>query len=436
MDNDGHRSNDQRTHIDRDGGLASNGPVDVTTEAAIIGGGLAGLAAANFLARSGRSVTVFERSRRLGGNAKTDEREGFSFNQGPHALYRTGAAETVLGELGVVIRGGTPGVKGGLVRNGRVDIAPAGPLSLLRTRALAVGEKIEIAKVLARLPKLDPSAFASTTVSDWIDDAVVREGSRAMLGGVCRLSTYVADLDVLSAEVAIGQTQLALGAGVRYLHDGWQPLVDQLEAKLRTHPSARIVRGEPLDRLPNAPVVIVAAGGPTAAARLLGVPIASGPAARASCLDLGLRRAPDHPFLIGADEPFYFSNHSAVADLAPAGYHHAAAVQYLGEGDTPDPDAIERFVRLAGVGDDDVVVRRRLHDMTTVSAIATASNGGLRGRPTVADFGRPGVFVAGDWVGHEGHLADAALASAREAAMAAIDHLETIGARSPVDAVR
>ena len=45
-------------------------------EVAIVGGGLAGLAAANFLAREGLAVTLFEKARAAGGRALTEEQEG------------------------------------------------------------------------------------------------------------------------------------------------------------------------------------------------------------------------------------------------------------------------------------------------------------------------------------------------------------------------
>ncbi|HTZ10385.1 MAG TPA: hypothetical protein VMB72_15035, partial [Acidimicrobiales bacterium] len=53
---------------------------------------------------------------------------------------------------------------------------------------------------------------------------------------------------------------------------------------------------------------------------------------------------------------------------------------------------------------------------------------GLAGRPPVAVPGRPGVFVAGDWVGPVGLLADAALDSGRAAGEAAALALSGAGA--------
>ena len=57
-----------------------------TKPVAIIGGGLAGLTAAVWLARADVPVTVFEKARHLGGRALTEQRGGFYFNLGPHAI--------------------------------------------------------------------------------------------------------------------------------------------------------------------------------------------------------------------------------------------------------------------------------------------------------------------------------------------------------------
>ena len=58
-----------------------------SSDVVIIGGGLGGLTAATYLARAGKSVTLFEKSRHLGGRATTQTKSGFQFNLGPHALY-------------------------------------------------------------------------------------------------------------------------------------------------------------------------------------------------------------------------------------------------------------------------------------------------------------------------------------------------------------
>lgn len=386
----------------------------------VVGGGMAGLAAAAYVARAGKTVTVLERRACLGGRARTDQRNGFGFNQGPHALYASGAAAGVLGELGIVTSGNAPDPRGKVTFEGRLNVMPSGPIDLLRTRAFSVREKTRLASLLNALPKLDPRTFASRTVSEWVNKAAGTARSRAFLHALVRLTTYANNPDRMSAETAVSQLQLGLGAGVLYLDRGWQSMVTQLTA----YPGVNVSLNTTVDELPDAPVVILASGGPRLARALLGVEFDVGPQALASCLDLGIQGQPTHDFVLGGDAAFYLSNHSAAAQLAPEGQSHVAAVQYLGEGEQPDHDALEQFVRLAGVDDDAIVEQRRLHKMVTVSALATARSGGYGGRPAADATGRPDVFLAGDWVGPTGHLVDASLASAKHAAQLAVLALE------------
>src|SRR5207344_888724 len=62
----------------------------------IVGGGLSGLAAATYAAKSGRTVTLFEKASEPGGRAITKQRNGFSLNLGAHALYYQTEAGEVL----------------------------------------------------------------------------------------------------------------------------------------------------------------------------------------------------------------------------------------------------------------------------------------------------------------------------------------------------
>src|SRR2546428_4044375 len=111
-------------------------------EVTVIGGGVAGLAAATFLARDGRRVRLFEQAHALGGRAQTKQQEGFYLNIGPHALYRGGRGIEVLRELGVEPHGRVPSVSGAFaVKDGAKHTFPAGAVSLLTTSLFGLSAK-------------------------------------------------------------------------------------------------------------------------------------------------------------------------------------------------------------------------------------------------------------------------------------------------------
>lgn len=394
----------------------------------VIGGGLAGLAAAAFVARSGVPVVVHEQRNRLGGRSTTDERAGFRFNQGPHALYVGAEATAVLADLDISPTGSVPAARGArMVRGGVSHLAPGGAGSLLQTRLFGARDKVALARLLTRLGKLDPSELASVTVDEWIGQVTDRPVVAEVVQALVRLSTYVNAPGVLTAQVAVQQVQRALSTGVLYLDGGWERLVGQV-ADAVIAAGGRIERGEPVTDLPDAPAVIVATGGPTLASSLTDHVFVTGPPAEAAVLDLALTAPAPRRFVIGVDEPIYLSDHSGPNDMTPTGRASVSLAQYLspnGEpGAEPNRERLRSFARHSGITADQVLDERYLHRMATVTAIATAEHGGLRGRSPVSVPDQPGVFVAGDWVGPSGHLVDAALHSAREAARLAVAQLE------------
>jgi phytoene dehydrogenase-like protein len=408
-----------------------------TWDVAVVGGGLAGLAAATTAARDGRRVVLLDAGA-LGGRARSTDRDGFTFNMGPHALYRGGPAERVLGDLGVAPTGGPPATSAWGVRAGELVPLASTPLSLLASRALTWREKIAVARFFVAVRRTDPAAVRGRTVTEWLAGLRLDGMAADVARSAIRVGTYTDAPDLLGADVAVTQLRTALGPGVRYLDGGWGGMVAALAERARAagvelRSGARVTA---VDDGPQGPVVatadaalhcgavVVASGTPDAAGGLLGGRPAAwsalGPPVTASCLDLGVRGVPTHRAVIGLDEPTYCSVHSPPADLAPEGCAVVAVAEYHRPGaDRSDPTEqrrrLEAVARRAGIDDDDVVTARFLHAMVVAGAVPTAEGGGLGGRPEVAVPGRPGVFVAGDWVGADGFLADAALASGADA---------------------
>jgi hypothetical protein len=101
------------------------------------------------------------------------------------------------------------------------------------------------------------------------------------------------------------------------------------------------------------------------------------------------------------------------ADLAPE--RSDAVVVAAGNGTrnaAADKASLQAHLEQLGVGEADIVTQRSLARMIVSSTIPRAATGWLAGRPTMTSSGRRSrVFLAGDWVGPQGVLSDAALVS-------------------------
>ncbi|HUV14975.1 MAG TPA: FAD/NAD(P)-binding protein, partial [Pelolinea sp.] len=67
----------------------------------VVGGGVAGLTAAAYLAKSGHSTLLCEKEARCGGLVNSFERKGFTFDGGIRALENAGALFPMLKQLGL-----------------------------------------------------------------------------------------------------------------------------------------------------------------------------------------------------------------------------------------------------------------------------------------------------------------------------------------------
>ncbi|MBM4268678.1 MAG: FAD-dependent oxidoreductase [Deltaproteobacteria bacterium] len=417
---------------------------DKSADVLVVGGGLAGLSAAACAARAGAKVVLFEKAGTLGGRGGTQERDGFLLNQGAHALYAAGPGRGVLKELGVATPGRKPSAAVGyLIDGGAKHTFPGGFLSLLSTDVVSWPAKLEVARILATLPRLDASAWDAVSVDDALERLVRREEVRNLLRALIRLSTYGNDPKRQSAGAALAQLQLALSANVLYIDGGWRTLVDGLRG-VAERAGVRIVSGVRVEHLESngATVDVRVAGEESYRAGSVVLAIAPAEAAEisggiagavlrrwaeaaipvyAACLDVCLERVPvpRATFALGVDQSVYLSVHSAAARLAPEGRGLISLMKYLGPkaGDgEADERELEGVLDLVQPGWRDVTLHSRFLPRMVVShGLATAAMKGLAGRPGPDLPGVGNVLVAGDWVGPEGLLADASLASGKAA---------------------
>ena len=425
---------------------------------AVAGGGLGGLVSAILCAQGGKSVILLESRNELGGRAMTRENEEFRFNLGPHALYRDGATVAVMRGMGIALPGGVPQVDEGrgdrapgkqrrarrlvysIVRGNTRYRMPATALSLITTGAFSLSGKMQLGRLMAALPTLDPAPLMGVTVAEWLDELNLAADARQMIEALVRLTTYVHAPGLLCAGVALQQIQMALGRGVLYLDGGWQRMIEalrhlalELGVSIRTGAGvSEIARDRGIWRVRSSkgtehragavilaipPAKVSALLGPWSRNRIHGH-ISDLVAARASCLDIGLTRLPRSktPFALGLDRPDYLSVHSRYARLAAPGHALIHVARYLAPGQGgADVAELESLLDLMQPGWRKSQAARRFYPTLTVAhGIPLARDRGRRAPVRVPDL--PGLYVVGDWVGDAGMLADATCASAREAA--------------------
>ena len=407
----------------------------------VIGAGLAGLTAAATLARAGRRVMVLD-GREPGGRARGIDRDGFTLNEGPHALYRNGPATAVLRALGITPHGGEPRLDRAAVWvDGGAHSLPTTPLALVRTEVLSPRGKAVSALLAPALQRGRDRRAAGLSLAEWFERRRVPADVRAMVEMYVRLTTYSNAPELVSASAALAQLALA-GGGVWYLHGGWQQLIDGLlgaarrsgaeiavrEVTALTRDGGRWAVQTTADEVVLADEIVLAAGGPETAARLAGRDPgwveSSGPTCHVACLDLGLDAEPAIPILLSTEAPVYGSTHAPPADLAPEGAALLGVMEYLRPDARPDRDDTRTLLRTYAerMGADLSAPRleRFLHRMVAAHGVPVAG----RPRPTGVELAADGLWAVGDWVGGpdraEWFLADAAVGSARAVANAIV----------------
>jgi len=414
----------------------------------IVGGGLSGLTAAAHLGRHSIQTTVLDAGRELGGRARTERRDGCPLNYGPHRLYRAGAAVRGLEQLGIRIPPASRGPNGGVAaRRGQRFTLPVGLCSLLTTGLLGAAAKREMARLMTSLTTVRLLELERVSLAEWLRTHCLRDDVLELVLALVRYTTYCDSPDRLSASAALEQLRLSARGDVLYVHHGRGSLVDVLMRKAsaagtvfvrpRHATAVQMVKGRAVGvtladgTFVPADAVIVATDPETANRLLQGaVALDGGPAAaRVAVLDVALHALPSTRtvFAVGIDEPWCFSADSVIPRVAPGVGTVVHLAKYLPDGPSDglaDERQLEGVLDLLQPGWRPWVVHRRFVPSVVVSyALVTADNGGFAGRPGGRMRNIRNAFVAGDWVGPVGQLADAAVSSGISAARHAAEYI-------------
>ncbi len=307
----------------------------------VVGGGLAGIAAALDAAAGGAAVTLLEVRPRLGGAAYSTQREGLSLDNGQHVFLRCCTAyRALLARLGCA---------GDVVLQPRLDIPvlaprrrPArlrrshlpAPLQLARSLAtyplLHPADRVRVARAMLALRSVDPDdpAADARSFGDWL---AAHGQSPAAIEAVWRL-IGVPTLNLEPADASLAQAAQVFRTGLLEQADagdvGWSrvPL-----SELHDAPARRALRAAGVGVRLGARVERIAprAGGGFEIAGALGTGAASSGPLDA---DAGASVSADAAGSLVADAVVLAVPPSRVAALLPAGA-------------LPDPSALEHLGR-------------------------------------------------------------------------------------------
>jgi phytoene dehydrogenase-like protein len=424
------------------------------TDAIVIGGGVAGLAAGALLAKQGKRVTVLEKGNQPGGRAYTYEDKGFTLNYGPHAMYRpnTGVLGDVLRRLErPLIKNGFPDPEKAYWAIGeRFGYIGAKPQQVLTTALFPVKSRLQVMKLMAAIKFAKPEQLGDQTMRQWVERLTKDELVRRFALALTTVNTYTRPAGDLSAAFVLRQFQRNLFAKdyVGYMSGGWRTMYDTFMDVIEAHGGsvvcgARVESIEVMDTravgaatpdaryeadvfvctLPPEQAGSIAGAGSVLASEL--AQWAGFDDVRALCIDLGFSRRvrKDLTFVFDVDHDLYFSLHSEVTpDLAPKGSQMLHAMAYLSSEEADDEQKIAgRKTELQAGLDryfagwrEATVVERTLSDGVVTPVRRTPEQDGRR--MPLRSSTASNLYFAGDGRDLPYNLSEVSLASAMEVA--------------------
>lgn len=418
----------------------------------IVGGGLAGYVAANYLSKSNLTILIIEKGKHVGGRARTNKLKQQYLNLGPHALYKRGKAASILEELGIHLLGKSPKLNGILIENNIEYAAPLSPFELFTTRLLNGKERIEWMAALLKLMNTDPEKLAAQTFQQWVKQVTHSKIVESLLYVLGRLSTYCHAPERVSAKVMVSNMKNAMG-GALYLDGGWQTIIDQLHnrailsgVQVQSHTLVKQI--DPVEQanllqipesnkhvkllLSNNEEIhskyVICTTGPHELNEMLTGKVnnknnffAQITPILGATLDVALTQLPNPKrlFALGITDPLYYSVHSTYARLSD---DRNSTVLHVFKYHHPDDqidgarvkNELEQFLDKLQPGWQQYVITKRFIPNITVNQRLPQIGDEQKLQRSKTDI--PGLYIAGDWASPDAILADGAVSSAKQAA--------------------
>jgi len=219
-------------------------PFVIRSRTVVVGAGLAGLACAFDLARSGRDVVVFERSSRIGGAVGTLHREGFTFELGPNTVLASSAAfRRLVLDLGLDQRLiHTRSATRWLWFHEQLVALPHSPLGLLTSPILSArSRRTLLTEPLRRF--VPPADDREPSFEEFLAERIGLEAARVLAGSFVR-GVYAAEIDELGARSAfprLWEATVRRGGLVRGLVAGRKRTEEESRSGGQTIPRSALV---------------------------------------------------------------------------------------------------------------------------------------------------------------------------------------------------
>lgn len=408
----------------------------------IVGGGLAGYVAANYLAKAGMSILIIEKDKKVGGRARTDKINQDFFNLGPHALYTKGNAVPILQELGIELHGKSPKLNGLLIDNKQEYTAPFTPLGVFTTSFLSWKGRIEWLNILLNIKSMKIEKLSEQTFQQWVQRISDSKNVQELLLILARLSTYCHAPEKVSARVIVSHLKLVM-KGVLYIDRGWQSIIDQLHNKAIIS-GVQIKTGKMVNEIKMVEnnfglslsteeeltcKYVLCTTGPRELTKMLGENITQTQLdfftellpVKGATLDVALTQLPkpDRLFAMEITDPFYYSVHSNAAILSENENTMVLHVfKYLHPDDNIDgkelKKELEHFLEKIQPGWQKHKISSRF--LPTITVNQRLPQIGDEQKLQRSKLEISGLYLAGDWVSSHSILSEGAVSSAKQAA--------------------
>ncbi|SDO09149.1 Phytoene dehydrogenase-related protein [Psychrobacillus sp. OK028] len=416
--------------------------MDNKWDVVIVGGGLAGYVAANYLAKAGMSILIIEKDKKVGGRARTDKINQQFFNLGPHAFYTKGNAAPILQELGIELHGKSPKLNGLLIDNRVEYTAPFTPLGVLTTGLFSWKERMDWLNILWKIKSMKIENLSEQTFQQWVQEIAQSKNVQKLLLILGRLSTYCHAPEKVSARVIVAHLKMVLG-GVLYIDKGWQTIIDQLHNKSVTS-GVQIQTGVRVNEFKMTEKnfrlslsteeeltcnYVLSTTGPRELMKMLGDNITQAQLdfftqvipVKGASLDVALTQLPkpNRLFAMEVTEPFYYSVHSNAAILSENENTVVLHVfKYLHPDDNINgkllKNELEQFLEKIQPGWQNYKVSSRF--MPTITVNQRLPQIGEDHKLQCSKLAMSGLYLAGDWTSPHSILSEGAIISAKQAA--------------------